>query len=339
MEEPAGDAALEDAPQVLTTPFERGLAGVAGSLLAHAAVLALAFTSRAHAAEAELTPSPRPAVQLDVRLALPVAQPDGAFTEREMATQDAPEQPVAVPPAGATQGGSGTLESMRAATRPRGEMAREAAFFGLAGWLGTDDVDVRTPWTTTQIASSEEGGSRATTTDLGIDAPIGEAPARAPDGIALRGAAGSALLGTCAHACRESEGRAAAREIAALSSFPARAWARGRGGSPRVRLDLGSRVSGPLPPQVIRRIVRQSFGRLRLCYEQALSHRPDLEAHVTAMFVIGRDGEISSVSGASRDAPSALVACVKRAFHGISFPEPDGGTVTVTYPIVFSTRG
>jgi hypothetical protein len=32
----------------------------------------------------------------------------------------------------------------------------------------------------------------------------------------------------------------------------------------------------------------------------------------------------------------AVSACVVRAFYGLSFPQPEGGIVTVTYPIRFS---
>ncbi|MEO5729961.1 MAG: AgmX/PglI C-terminal domain-containing protein, partial [Byssovorax sp.] len=82
-------------------------------------------------------------------------------------------------------------------------------------------------------------------------------------------------------------------------------------------------VSGRLPPESIQRIIRQNFGRFRLCYEKALSANPTLEGRVTARFVIGRDGAVSSVSdGGSDIANPAVVSCVVRAFYGLSFPQP-----------------
>ncbi len=57
----------------------------------------------------------------------------------------------------------------------------------------------------------------------------------------------------------------------------------------------------------------------------------------TVRFVIARDGSAANVAEAGSDLPNAkVVACVVHAYYGLSFPEPDGGIVTVVYPIVFS---
>ncbi len=105
---------------------------------------------------------------------------------------------------------------------------------------------------------------------------------------------------------------------------------------PQVRIG-GTTVSGHLPPEVIQRIVRQNFGRFRACYEDGLRANPNLQGRVSARFVIGRDGAVSNVGNGGSDLPdNAVVSCVVRAFYGLSFPQPDGGIVTVTYPIVFS---
>jgi len=96
-------------------------------------------------------------------------------------------------------------------------------------------------------------------------------------------------------------------------------------------------VSGRIPPEVIQRVVRQNFGRFRLCYQNALRNNPNLSGRVAVRFVIGRDGAVGSAASGGSDLPdAAVVSCVVRAFYGLSFPSPDGGIVTVTYPIVFS---
>ncbi|WP_437674256.1 AgmX/PglI C-terminal domain-containing protein [Sorangium sp. So ce131] len=107
------------------------------------------------------------------------------------------------------------------------------------------------------------------------------------------------------------------------------------------RMTIGSTVvSGRIPPEVIQRIVRQNFGRFRLCYENGLRNSPNLAGRVSVAFVIGRDGAVSSVQSGSSDLPDAgVTSCVVRAFYGLSFPPPDGGIVTVTYPILFSPSG
>ncbi len=106
--------------------------------------------------------------------------------------------------------------------------------------------------------------------------------------------------------------------------------------APKVRMGATS-VNGRLPAEVIRRIVRQNFGRFRMCYEQGLGRNPNLEGRVGVRFVIGRDGAVSNVGNGGSDIPdSGVVSCVISAFYGLSFPQPEGGIVTVTYPIMFS---
>ncbi|MES1187698.1 MAG: AgmX/PglI C-terminal domain-containing protein [Myxococcales bacterium] len=103
-----------------------------------------------------------------------------------------------------------------------------------------------------------------------------------------------------------------------------------------IRPDGVTKVSGRLPPEVIQRIVRQNFGRFRNCYEGGLRSNPNLEGRVVARFVIGSDGAVSNVS-AGGDLPDAQVkSCVASAFYGLSFPTPEGGIVTVSYPIMLT---
>lgn len=96
-------------------------------------------------------------------------------------------------------------------------------------------------------------------------------------------------------------------------------------------------VTGRLPPEVIQRIVRQNFGRFRLCYEQGLSRNPHVEGRVAIRFVIGADGSVKNASDAGSSLPDrAVVGCIQSAFYGLSFPQPEGGIVTVVYPINLS---
>ena len=113
------------------------------------------------------------------------------------------------------------------------------------------------------------------------------------------------------------------------------------GGSHRTRapeLRMGATtVSGRLPPEVIQRIVRQNYGRFRQCYEQGLGRDPELAGRVAVRFVIGRDGTVVNVADGGSDLPDrSVVDCVSRAYYSLSFPQPEGGIVTVVYPIVFS---
>ncbi len=97
-------------------------------------------------------------------------------------------------------------------------------------------------------------------------------------------------------------------------------------------------VNGRLPPEVIQRIVRQNFGRFRLCYENGLRSNPSLEGKVVVKFVIDRSGAVASARDGGSDLPDpAVQACVIRGFRNLSFPQPEGGIVTVSYPIIFAS--
>lgn len=96
-------------------------------------------------------------------------------------------------------------------------------------------------------------------------------------------------------------------------------------------------LTGRLPREVVQRVIRQSFGRFRACYEGGLRNNPTLAGRVAVRFVIGRDGAVANVGNGGSDLPdSAVVSCVVRSFSGLSFPAPEDGIVTVVYPLTFS---
>ncbi|MGA2449701.1 MAG: AgmX/PglI C-terminal domain-containing protein [Polyangiaceae bacterium] len=106
--------------------------------------------------------------------------------------------------------------------------------------------------------------------------------------------------------------------------------------APRLR-EGATTVNGRLPPEVIQRIVRQNFGRFRLCYENGMRNNPSLQGRVTVKFVIDRSGAVSMTADGGSDLPDqGVVQCVVRGFGNLSFPQPEGGMVTVVYPIMFN---
>ncbi|MDF3069850.1 MAG: hypothetical protein K0R38_5451 [Polyangiaceae bacterium] len=105
--------------------------------------------------------------------------------------------------------------------------------------------------------------------------------------------------------------------------------------APKLRMGAAT-VTGRLPPEVIARIVRQGFGRFRLCYETGLRANPKLEGRISTRFRIGSDGSVSDVGNGGSDLrDAAMISCVTSAFNGLSFPQPEGGVVTVIQPILF----
>lgn len=103
---------------------------------------------------------------------------------------------------------------------------------------------------------------------------------------------------------------------------------------PPPRMALGKlTANGKLEPEIVRRIVRREFGRVRMCYELALKQDPTLGGTVTVNFVIRPDGEVGKVTSSSELKHAETVACIERTFRGLGFPQHEGGLVTVAVPI------
>jgi tetratricopeptide (TPR) repeat protein len=95
-------------------------------------------------------------------------------------------------------------------------------------------------------------------------------------------------------------------------------------------------ITGPLPTEVVQRVVRQNFGRFRLCYENGLRTNANLQGRVSTRFTIATDGSVKDVRDSGSDLPDqAVAACVRRGFENLSFPA-SASTVAVVFPIRFS---
>lgn len=105
---------------------------------------------------------------------------------------------------------------------------------------------------------------------------------------------------------------------------------------PQARLGATA-VAGRLDPAIIQKEVRANFGKFRFCYEQGLKNNAQLTGRVIVRFVIGRDGSVTNVGSNDSDLPDKnVVECIVKAFKTTKFPQPEGGIVTVVYPIMFS---
>lgn len=195
------------------------------------------------------------------------------------------------------------------------------------------------------LAASASASATATATALATTEPLPtSAPTDVLDGLDLGPAPPSAT------ATRDERQKAVLALLAGGGPLPSLPQVATEPGAPwddglRARLttrkppqvragDAG--VSGRLPPEVIKRIVRQNFGRFRLCYENGLKKNPALEGKLVVAFVIGTDGGVSGVhKQSSTIADEGVNACVVASFRNLSFPQPEGGVVKVTYPIDF----
>ena len=225
---------------------------------------------------------------------------------------------------GASQGG------VARASRP--SSGADARDFGMIGLLGREGAS-RSPWGSSDVLGADPLSARGSmwgdaagqsfgAGGLGLSG-VGAGGGGRGEGIGL----GS--VGTIGHG-------AGSGSASGFGSGSGRLAGSHRPSAPRVRSG-GASVSGRLPPEVIQRIVRQNFGRFRLCYENGLRKNPDLAGRVAVRFVVGRDGASTSAGNGGSDLPDAeVVSCIVAAFRGLRFPEPEGGIVTVVYPISFS---
>jgi hypothetical protein len=261
-----------------------------------------------------------------------------AGAEGQMGSRDA---------ASAKQGRHAVPEQVKRDPSPalsREEAMADAASFGAIGLLGQGpSVPVAAAWSadleahgTDSLAArgamwARETGSAQGEGGLGLSG-TGEGGGGRGEGIGL-GAIGT--LGHLAGAAGAGTGGDGLHEGGGRGPWGARSHARRR---PSWSTDINDHwVQGRLPAEVVRRIIRQNFGRFRLCYENGLRANRELAGRVNIRFVIGRDGAVSSVENGGSDLPDpSVISCVARAFYGLSFPQPEGGVVRVTYPIVFS---
>ena len=105
---------------------------------------------------------------------------------------------------------------------------------------------------------------------------------------------------------------------------------------PRVRLGA-MQVSGPLPPEVIQRLIRQRFENFDVCYQRGRRANPSLAGVIETTFVIDSSGKMVNVNeSAATNLPDRdVVTCVMGELRTISFPAPEGTSVKVSCPLIF----
>jgi hypothetical protein len=82
--------------------------------------------------------------------------------------------------------------------------------------------------------------------------------------------------------------------------------------------------------------MRMNMGRFRGCYEHALRQRPALRGRAQLRFVISRDGSVSTARVDGLEHAPELAQCLAKKAYGLTFPQPEGGVVTVVYPLALT---
>ncbi|MCC6527543.1 MAG: AgmX/PglI C-terminal domain-containing protein [Polyangiaceae bacterium] len=263
------------------------------------------------------TPEPAPAApsatEAATATATATAAPDASASASAVASADASARELARQAALRDAQEFGLIGLLNAGKG--GDPDAPTAPWGRDSSIGTDPLEARGNMWGDQIGESFGSGG------LGL-AGVGEGGGGRGEGIGL----GS--VGVIGHGAGTGQGYG-------YGSGAGRGGTGSRATPPRVRMGTPS-VSGRLPPEVVQRILRQHFGRLRLCYEQGLGRDPKLEGRVVVGFTIQRSGEASDLATGG-DLPDAGVkSCVERALTGLHFPAPEAGVVKVSCPIAFS---
>jgi hypothetical protein len=239
--------------------------------------------------------------------------------------------PAPKAPAPAAAPAPKTAEELQA---DRQSALKQAADYGMIGLLSTGGGDPNAP---TAPWGKDDGTDPNAKGNMWGDS-VGDSFGAGGLGLAGTGPGGGGRgegiglgsIGTLGHGAGSGTGQTFGNGSGRLGGSHA-------GNPPKIKMGATS-VTGRLPPEVIQRIVRQNFGRFRLCYENGLRTNAKLEGNVVIRFEIDPTGAVSttSVTKATTLSDKGVAACVERAFHGLSFPQPEGGKVVVVYPLQFS---
>lgn len=95
-------------------------------------------------------------------------------------------------------------------------------------------------------------------------------------------------------------------------------------------------VDGDLSEAQIASVMKSQLTALRDCYERALKRDRSLKGKIVIRFEILETGRTSSVEIEDSMGSSDVVSCIKGRAKYWRFPKPDGGSVFVAYPVVFT---
>ena len=97
-------------------------------------------------------------------------------------------------------------------------------------------------------------------------------------------------------------------------------------------------VDGALDRSKVDRVIKRKTPALKACYEQALKRNPGLKGKLIIRFEINTRGRTTSISFGGSLKSGQVESCIKKRVKTWRFPRPDGGSVFVDYPIVFTPR-
>lgn len=106
---------------------------------------------------------------------------------------------------------------------------------------------------------------------------------------------------------------------------------------PGIEAQGTGQTRGRLPRAAIQEGVQRAMPAIEGCYLKAAQKKPGVRGRVLVNFVIAPDGSVPYAASLDQgtDFPdNSTIDCVLRAFQSLHFPEPVGGRVVATYPLV-----
>lgn len=277
-------------------------------------------------------------------------------TARELATESPREEPEEErAPADNKEGGTGTrakgeegsMGKRYAVAGPQADpqvarqaALRDAAEFGMIGLLNAgaggsaevskDDKPAEAPAPSATSASGNLWGADIAAAPgaggLGLTG-VGEGGGGRGDGVGL------GAIGTVAHGHGTGTGQG-------FGSGHGRLGGSHKSAAANVRAGAVSVEPPRLPAEVATRIVRQNFGRFRLCYEGGLARNPNLSGSVGLVIPVDATGSVGNVTLGGSDLPdSTTLECLRAAAGGLTFPQPEGGALRIVQRLSFEPAG
>jgi hypothetical protein len=96
-------------------------------------------------------------------------------------------------------------------------------------------------------------------------------------------------------------------------------------------------VEGDLSPDVIKDVMRKNLRAMKDCYERQLKRFPTLQGKITISFEIVDSGKVQGVDIVEDTVRNSEVkSCILGRARFWRFPRPQGGSVFVSFPLVFT---
>jgi hypothetical protein len=100
----------------------------------------------------------------------------------------------------------------------------------------------------------------------------------------------------------------------------------------------GAPTRGKLPKAVVDEKLKSAGPAIQACYERGLKSKPALHGNVDIQFVVAPDGKVAHANANQGDDAlddDATVDCILEQIRKLTFPEPSGGRVFLSYPLHF----